>query len=205
MNPLLAVCQRVSRVFAWAGGALLMCSAALISLDVVFRSLFKVTMFESFELSTYAFAIATAFGLSYALFSRAHIRIEVAYNLMPVKARGLLDVMAYVVLAAVACVLVYWCAMGVLGNAQSGARSNSALAVPLVLPQGLWLAGLVWFAVVAMLCAAVGAWTLLRHGAQPANRLLGVASLQEEIEASAPDLPRQGGQGAASKTETATC
>lgn len=193
MNPLLSACNRVSRVFAWAGGALLLCSAALISLDVIFRSLFKATLFESFELSTYAFAIATAFGLSYALFSRAHIRIEVAYNLLPLKARAVLDVGAYVLLAAVACVLLYWCAMGVLGNAQSGARSNSSLAVPLVLPQGLWLAGIAWFALVAVLSAGVGAWTLLRHGAGPANRLLGVASLKEEIEASAPDLPRHSG------------
>ncbi len=194
MNPLLDMCQRVSRGFAWAGGALLLCSAALISLDVVFRNLFKVTLFESFELSTYAFAIATAFGLSYALVSRAHIRIEVAYNLLPVTARAVLDVLVYLVLAGTTWVLVYWCAMGVLSNAQSGARSNSSLAVPLVVPQGLWLAGLVWFAVVATLSAIVGAWTLLRQGAQPANRLLGVASLQEEIEANAPDLPKQSPQ-----------
>lgn len=200
MNPLLAVCQRISRVFAWVGGALLLCSAALISLDVVFRSLFKATLFESFELSTYAFAIATAFGLSHALFSRAHIRIEVAYNLLPVKARALLDVLAYLVLAGTICVLVYWCAMTVLGNARSGARSNSTLAMPLVVPQGLWLTGLVWFAVVAVLSAIAGFWTLCRHGAQPANRLLGVASLQEEIEASAPDLTDRPAQGETRRT-----
>jgi TRAP-type C4-dicarboxylate transport system permease small subunit len=204
VNALLDMGQRVSRVFAWAGGALLLCSAALISLDVIFRSLFKVTLFESFELSTYAFAIATAFGLSYALFSRAHIRIEVAYNLLPVTARAVLDMLAYLVLAGVACVLVYWCAMAVLSNAQSGARSNSALAVPLVVPQGLWLAGLAWFAVVAVLSAVVGVWTLLRQGAQPANRLLGVASLQEEIEANSPDVTRQSTPGT-TRTTGAAC
>ena len=198
MNPLLSLCQRVSRVFAWAGGALLLCSAALISMDVVVRSLFKVTVFESFELSTYAFAISTAFGLSYALLSRAHIRIEVVYNLLSARIRAVLDVFAYAVLAMTACVLLYWCGMTVLANAESGARSNSALSLPLVVPQGLWLAGLAWFALLAVLSAASGLWTLLRHGSGPTTKLLGVASLQEEIEANAPDLPKKAGQGATS-------
>ncbi len=38
---------------------------------MVFRNLIQVTYFESFELSGYAFAIATSFGPAYAFFSRA--------------------------------------------------------------------------------------------------------------------------------------
>ncbi|NPC56964.1 TRAP transporter small permease subunit [Caenimonas soli] len=179
----------MSQLFAWAGGAVLLCSAGLISLDVVFRALFKTTVFESFELSTYAFAIATAFGLAFALSSRAHIRIEVVYNLLPLRWRAWLDVFSYTLLSVAACVLLYWCAVTVFANAQAGARSNSALSVPMVIPQGLWLAGLAWFAIVAIVYSAAGLWTLLKGDAQAANTLLGVPSLQEEIEANAPDLP----------------
>lgn len=189
MTRVIEMCNSLSKLFAWAGGAVLLCSAALISLDVVFRALFKTTIFESFELSTYAFAIATAFGMAYALSTKAHIRIEVVYNALSLRLRAWLDVLSYAVLSMAAGVLLYWCAVTVLANAQSGARSNSALSVPLAIPQGLWLAGLAWFAMVAVIGTVAGLWTLTRHGAQATTSLLGVASLQEEIEASAPDLP----------------
>ena len=94
MTALLEAGARVSRWLAWVGGAMLLLSAALVSLDVIFRSLWKVSYFESFELSTYAFAIATALGMSYALASKAHIRIELLYVLLPQRARAWLDVLA---------------------------------------------------------------------------------------------------------------
>lgn len=175
---------RVSRWLAWLGGALLLLCAILVSLDVVFRAVLKTTFFESFELSTYAFAIATSLGMSYALASRAHIRIEAAYILLPARWRGWLDVVAYAVLAVSAAVLLYWCGTAVLGNYDSGARSNSSLAVPLAIPQGVWLLGLAWFALLALLYAVYGAWLCLRGQPEAAHHRLGVASLEDEIRAS---------------------
>jgi TRAP-type C4-dicarboxylate transport system permease small subunit len=127
--------------------------------------------------------------LAFALSTKAHIRIEVVYNALSMRLRACLDVFSYAVLSAAAGVLLYWCAVTVFANAQSGARSNSALSIPLAIPQGLWLAGLAWFALVAIICTGAGVWTLLRRGPQATTSLLGVASLQEEIEANAPDLP----------------
>jgi len=175
---------RVSRWLAWIGGALLLLSALLVSLDVVFRAALKVTYFESFELSTYAFAIATALGMSFALVSRAHIRIEVAYMMLPPRARGWFDVIAYAMLAVCAGVVLYWSSMTVLGNLESGARSNSSLAIPLAIPQGIWLVGLAWFALLALLYTVYGLVKCLRGQADVAHRRLGVASVEEEIEAS---------------------
>lgn len=176
--------SHVSRWLAWVGGAMLLLCAVLVSLDVVFRALLKVTFFESFELSTYAFAIATALGMSYALASRAHIRIEVLYQTLAVRWRGWLDVFAYAVLALCACVLLYWCAQVVLDNWNSGARSNSSLAVPLAIPQGIWLLGLAWFAVLAVLYAVYGLVKCLGGNPGLAHQRLGVASLDDEIDAS---------------------
>lgn len=174
---------RVSRWLAWIGGAMLLLSAILVSLDVVFRAALKVTYFESFELSTYAFAIATALGMSYALVSRAHIRIEVAYMMLPSKVRGWFDVIAYAMLSVCSGVVLYWSAMTVLGNLESGARSNSSLAIPLAIPQGIWLVGLAWFALLAVLYAVYGLVKCLRGQADVAHERLGVASLEAEIEA----------------------
>ncbi len=183
MNRWIQWCAGTSRWLAWLGGAALLLSAALISVDVVARALWKVTYFESFELSTYAFAIATALGMSYALVSKAHIRIELLYTALPARWRAWMDVWSYAGLALVSLVLVYWCGQTVLGNAQSGARSNSSLAIPLVWPQMLWLLGLAWLALLSTVFALHGLWSCLRGRAAQVHALLGMASLQEEIEA----------------------
>jgi len=183
VTGLLQWCSGVSRWLAWLGGAALLLSAGLISLDVVFRALWKVTYFESFELSTYAFAIAVAMGMSYAMVTRAHIRIELLYAVLPEKWRAWLDVWSYIGLSVVSVVLLYWCTQTVLGNWQSGARSNSSLSLPLVWPQGIWLLGLAWLALLSTLYAVYGLVACLRGRTADTRRMLGMASLQEEIEA----------------------
>jgi TRAP-type mannitol/chloroaromatic compound transport system permease small subunit len=176
-------CAQVSRWLAWAGGAALLVSALLISVDVLTRAAFKVAVLHSFELSTYAFAIATTMGMAYALVSRAHVRIEIVYAKCPLAARAWLDVFAHAGLALVVLTLLYWCAQTFWGNLQSGARSNSSLALPLMWPQGLWLLGIAWFAALTTLLATHGFWSCLRGRAAEAHRALGVATPDDEIEA----------------------
>lgn len=174
---------RVSRWFAWGGGALILASAVVITLDVIVRAVFNSTYFESFELSGYAFAIATSFGLAYALVSKAHIRIEVVYTRLGLKSRAILDVFAFSSLSAISLVLAYWCLQTVLQNGEMGARSNSTLAVPLAIPQAAWFFGLGWFAVVSTVFAICGAAWLVRGRIAKVHQTLGVGSLQEEISA----------------------
>jgi len=181
----------VSRWLAWIGGALILASAILVSLDVVFRTLFRSTVFESFELSSYAFAIATSFGLAYALVTKAHIRIEVVYNALGLRWRGFLDVLAFASLAAVALVLAYWCLQVVLQNGAMGARSNSSLALPLIIPQSIWFIGIAWFAIASLLLALSGLAWLVRREFRAIHEALGVGSLQEEIQASIEPPPIQ--------------
>ena len=183
MNALLKWCATGSRWLAWIGGLALLLSAGLISLDVIFRAIWKVNYFESFELSTYAFAIATAMGMAYALVSKAHIRIELVYIKLGPKWRAWLDVWAYLGFAVVSLVLFYWCAQTVLGNLDTGARSNTSLAVLLAIPQGLWLLGLGWLALVSSLFSILGLIKVLTGRHEEAHATLGMATLQEEIEA----------------------
>lgn len=184
----------VSRWLARIGGALILASAILVSLDVVFRTVFSSTVFESFELSSYAFAMATSLGMAYALVTKAHIRIEVVYNALALKWRGSLDVLAFASLAAVALVLAYWCLQVVVQNGEMGARSNSSLALPLILPQSIWLIGIAWFAVVSLALALLGLSWLVRGESRHIHDALGVGSLQEEILASIETPPTQSRQ-----------
>ena len=182
-------CARVSRWFAWVGGAMILGSATLITLDVMVRNLVQSTYFESFELSGYAFAISTSFGLAYAFFSKAHIRIEVLYNLLPKKMRAWFDVLSVLTLAMVALTLTYWCAHTVLQSGANGARSNSTLGLLMVIPQSMWLLGLAWFAFVASAAASVALVRVLRGRIDAITAELGVSTLDEEISASLDTAP----------------
>jgi len=175
---------RISRWFAWGGGAMILGSAVLITLDVIFRNLVKSTYFESFELSGYAFAISTSFGLAYAFFSKAHIRIEVVYNFLPRTARAWLDVLSVLTLAAIAVTLAYWCTQALLQNVASGARSNSSLGLRIAIPQAIWLLGLAWFAFVVTTTGVVALARALRGRTDAITAELGVSTLDEEIAAS---------------------
>jgi hypothetical protein len=61
--------------------------------------------------------------------------------------------------------------------------SNSPLQVPLWIPQGAWLAGLVLFAAVALLLALHAASLLLRGQTGDVNRWYGPRTVAEEIAA----------------------
>jgi len=116
MNTSVQFVTAVSRFLARLGGALILICAFLVSLDVVFRNVFKLAIFESSELTGYGIALATAFGLSWALATKAHIRIEVIYNLLGVNPRAYLDICALAALSVVATGLDYYGALVALDN-----------------------------------------------------------------------------------------
>jgi TRAP-type C4-dicarboxylate transport system permease small subunit len=178
--------SRVLALSAWlarVGGLLVLGSALLITLDVMARNLLRSTFFESFELSGYAFAVATSFGLAHALVTRAHIRIEVLYERLPLTARAVLDLLALATLLLTAGVLLWWCSLLVWDNAVRGARSNSALSLRLAWPQALWWLGLAWFVVVIAWLWLRALVALARGRAAAVVQESGVARLQDEIDA----------------------
>jgi len=177
----------VSRVLAWVAGLLILASALIVSIDVVTRAVLRLTFLQSFELSTYAFAAAVTLGPGYTLISRAHIRIEVVYVLLKAPVRTALDLVAIVTLAATAIAFTWFAAQTVLYTYEVNAHSNTTLAVPLVVPQALWLAGLVWFAITAVWLTVTSVRHLLKGQSHRVSREIGVLALQEELEQT--DIP----------------
>ncbi len=182
MNSTVEFVSRVSRIFARVGGILILLTAVLVSLDVIFRNAFQLSVFESYELATYAIALAITFGFSWALVSKAHIRIEVIYNALPLKPRCWLDVVALGVMAVVVVVLTYWAGQVVLDSYEMSARSNTTLAIPMAIPQGLWLLGLVWFSITSVALLGVAVWGVATKRYEVVQEHFGLASVEEEIE-----------------------
>lgn len=172
----------ISRFLAWVAGLLILLSALIVSVDVITRSILRLTFLYSFELSSYAFAASVTLGLAYTLTSRTHIRIEVVYVLFRNSVRIALDLVAIVLLAVAAVAFAWFAGQTVFYTYQVGAHSNTTLAVPLVIPQALWLVGLVWFALTALWLTARSVLNLLAHRPDLVTRDIGVLGLQEEIE-----------------------
>ena len=155
MRRLQSIAAGVSRAGALVGGAMLLAAAVTICIDIFLRYAFARTVGGADELAGYALAIAGAWGLSMALLSRSHIRIDTVYVRVKSRAvRAALDVLSVAAFAVFAA-LVAWHGWGVLRlSYESGSRSQSALETPLAIPQAVWLAGLAFFVAVALLLLA---------------------------------------------------
>lgn len=183
MNPSTnSAVTAISQFLAWVAGLLILLAALIVSVDVVTRSILRLTFLHSFELGSYAFAVSVTFGLAYTLTSRAHIRIEVFYILFKNPVRIALDLVAIVFMAIAAVAFAWFAGQTVYYTYEVGAHSNTSLAVPLVIPQALWLVGLVWFALTALWLTVRSLLNVLAHRQDLVSRDIGMLALQEEIE-----------------------
>ena len=187
--------HRVAQAGLWFGGALVLLAAFVIAVDVVLRRLFNASIGGADELAGYALAIGTAWGLGAALVDRAHIRIDSLYVLFPRGLRHLLDGLGIVLLVGFFA-LVAWHGAGVVAQSWiSGSRSQSDLQTPTVVPQVLWLAGLVVFVVVGFVLLTRSLALLAKGNHAAVSRAIGTRSAAEAIEAEAPVLKERGREG----------
>ncbi len=90
------------------GGWSLLAAACLVTYDVLTRKLLNISIAGADEISGYVFAISTAGAFSYALLSRANIRIDIIYNLVPPVVQRILDVLSMAMTAGFLTVLTYY-------------------------------------------------------------------------------------------------
>src|SRR5437868_7265634 len=94
MGRLQAIAEGISRVGAIVGGAMLLLASIVICIDITLRYTLSRTLGGADELSGYALAIASAWGLSAALLTRSHIRIDTIYVRVRPKLRAALDLLS---------------------------------------------------------------------------------------------------------------
>jgi TRAP-type C4-dicarboxylate transport system permease small subunit len=180
--------RRFAQWGLWFGGALILLAALLIGVDVLMRKFLARSIGGADELAGYALAIGTTWGLGAALLDRAHIRIDSLYVLFPQKLRLLLDTVALVLLVGFFG-LIAWHGSGVVSQSwTSASRSQSALETPTVIPQAIWIAGLVVFVLIGVLLLI----DALRRGfagdLRGMAQLISTRSAEEEVEDEIRDL-----------------
>jgi len=137
----------ISRYFSIAGGWALFGLSVLIAVDVVGRKLFNFSTQGSDEIGGYVMAAVCAFGFSYALTRRSHIRLNIVLPWLPIPVRVLANLIAYLILAFFAYMMA-WRAWAVLMETiRLSAVAPTPLETPMVIPHSVWTLGLAWFAV----------------------------------------------------------
>ncbi|URI07148.1 TRAP transporter small permease [Aquincola tertiaricarbonis] len=191
----------------WLGtifGLIFVALSLLVAVETVMRKTFNVSLQGADELGGYALAVGATIAFSLALTGRSHIRVDVFHDRLPAALQTALNWLSAVLLAGFAG-LVAWLAWFVIqDSAAYKSVAQTPWATPLVLPQSVWLAGLVVFALVAAVYALRASWLLVQGRVGMLNREFGPRSTKDEVDEELEDLKaRSGGEPAPAAPLTA--
>ncbi|MGC3986572.1 MAG: TRAP transporter small permease [Pseudorhodoferax sp.] len=127
---------------------------ALICFDILARRLLGFSTEATAELTGYLMAVGMSWGLAGTLFERGHVRIDVLVQKLPLKVRVWLHLASLAALLVATGFFVYGAFSLAKDSYDFGSTDLSAMHTPLVLPQGLWAAGL---ALLLLAVLAIGA------------------------------------------------
>ncbi len=122
----------LSRFEGWLAGASMFFCLAVVSVEIVLRGVFNVSLQWSEELARYLLIWTTYWGATAATADNAHIRVELLVNLLGRKARLAAEI-AILLLCAVGAAVFAWYGYGLVEDSRLlGLTSgDSNLAVPI--------------------------------------------------------------------------
>jgi TRAP-type C4-dicarboxylate transport system permease small subunit len=149
--------RRLNRLVALLVGVMLLACATFVLLDIVLRQVGS-SFGGTDEISGYAMAIATSWGMAYTLLELGHVRIDLIRGRLPDWPKAVMDLFAMLVMTLVVSLIAYKCWPVVANSLANNSTANTPLETPLPLVQIPWFAGWLWFAVsawITLLAAAV--------------------------------------------------
>lgn len=188
--------ERIESALATVFGAIFLLLSVVVAVETLSRKLFNVSLQGADELGGYALAVGSTIAFSLALMGRAHIRVDVFHERFPRGVQAALNWLSVASLAGFGA-FVAWVAFKVIGDTLAyGSTAQTPWATPLILPQSVWYAGLVVFALVAV-GYALRATLLLANGRlDEINHEFQPKSVKDELKDELDDLAqRQAAQG----------
>jgi TRAP-type C4-dicarboxylate transport system permease small subunit len=164
-----------------AGWVFVLC-AFFVTFDVIARNTLGISSQSTTELTGYMLAFGIAWGLPHALSARAHVRIDIFLNNVPLRWRQFLHILALLLLAVFAAFLAYGAINLVIESWEFDATDISLLRTPLVIPQGLWALGLSAFFVLVVMMLTEAVLLLAAGDSAGIDGLLGTRSYVEEAQ-----------------------
>ena len=189
LDRLLEKTERVSQIAVWVAGGMLIFAAFMVSIDVILRKLFSVSMGGADEITGYIFAIGTAWAFTFTLLDRANVRIDALYQFLPRPVCALLDILGVLVLGWFMFLVtkgaysVFYGSLGwPFGDSEFWSVSITPLLTPLAVPQGLWVFGLFLFMFAIGMVLLRSIMALVKGDLVSVSRVAGPRTHQEEIE-----------------------
>lgn len=149
-HTLLSLLRRLNRLVALGVGIGLLAMAGFVLLDIGLRQL-GASFGGTDEISGYVMAIATSWGMGFALLELSHVRIDIIRGRVGALGRSLFDLFAMLVMAGTVTLIAIRCWPVLERSLSNMSRANTPLETPLWLVQGPWFAGWIWFALVSWL------------------------------------------------------
>jgi TRAP-type C4-dicarboxylate transport system permease small subunit len=172
--------ERLGHLMSAAAGWLFVVCAFFVSADVIGRKFFGISSQATVEVTGYMLAFGIAWGLTDALTTRSHIRVDVLVMRLPVGLRAYMHVLALAFLAVLNLFLAWRCWAVVNESWLFGARDSSALSTPLIIPQGLWTLGITVFFLLSVVLLLEVTLLLVLGERERIDRLLGARTVEEE-------------------------
>ncbi|MDG9793548.1 TRAP transporter small permease subunit [Brucella anthropi] len=172
---ILAVLHRLNRLVAIIIGMMLMACVAFVLTDIMLRRL-GVSLGGTDEITGYVMAIASAWGMGFVLLELAHVRIDVVRSRLTRFWRSLLDLFSMLVLSSTITVIAFRCWPVVETTLRNSARANTSLETPLWFVQLPWLAGWIWFAIMAWATFLAALVLVIKGAHADAERVIGVVT-----------------------------
>ena len=167
---------------AWVAGWNYIACALFITADIVGRNAFGVSSAATVEITGYMLACGIAWGLAHTLACRAHIRVDVLVTRLPLRWRAPLHLFSLLLLTCFAA-FTAWAAWALVDeSALFNAHDNSALRVPLIIPQGIWAVGISAFVVMCVVLLLESVLSLLMGEGTRLDALLGSRTLNDETQ-----------------------
>ena len=183
---------RIAQVAVWIGGGAHLAAAIMVTIDVLLRKIFSITMSGSDEMSGYVFAAGTTWAYSYCVLHRSNIRIDAVYNLLPRRLCGALDIVGVLLLLIFNAVLTRHAWEAFATSYVRDSVSITTLATPLWIPQLFWVIGLIAFQITLIFVAVYATLRYWQRDDAAVSRIVGVPTVAEEVEAETRGMAQEG-------------
>ena len=185
--------DRIETVLATLFGDIFLVLSVVVAAETISRKVFNVSLQGADELGGYALAVGSTIAFSLALIGRNHIRVDVFHERFPRGLQAALNWLSIVALAAFGA-FIAWVAFRVIGDTlQYRSTAQTPWATPLIWPQGVWYAGLVTFALVAVGYALRATLLLVTRRIDTLNHDFHPKSAKEELKEELEDLAQRQG------------
>ena len=179
-DSLLVMLRRLNRLVAVLVGVMLLGCAAVVLSDILLRQAGS-SFGGTDEISGYVMAIATSWGMGFALLELAHVRIDLLRSRVNSLGRAVFDLFSMVVLSATVTLIAFWCWPVLERSLSMSSRANTPLETPLWMVQLPWFAGWIWFALMAWLTFLAALVLVLRGRFEASEAAIGVFGEEEML------------------------